>query len=86
MTKKRSLDDCLSRPPTTTGPRVLWGSKEIGEYLRIHPVTMRKWVKTKGLPAALGPKATYFTTTSLIDHWIVTLRSVQAERKKKLMK
>ena len=82
---RRSVKDCLSRPPTTTGPRVLWSSREIGKYLRIHPVTVRKWIQTKGLPAALGPKAKYFTTTSLIDHWIITLRQYQLEKKKILM-
>lgn len=30
---RRSDCDILSRTTTTTGPRVLWGTEEIGEYL-----------------------------------------------------
>lgn len=79
---RRAENDILARPLTTTGPRVLLGTREIGEYLRIHPITAWKWIKKKGLPAAQGYKGQWFTTTSLIDHWILTMRLIQLERKK----
>jgi hypothetical protein len=79
---RRSDCDILSRPPTTTGPRVLWGTEEIGEYLRVHRLTAWRWIKKRGLPAAQGYKGKWFSTTSLIDIWIVTLRQIQLERKK----
>ncbi len=77
---KRSTQDILSRQLTTTGPRVLWGTQEIAEYLRVHRVTAHRWIKKKGLPAAQGYKGKFFSTTSLIDHWIVTMRQIQLER------
>ena len=80
---RRSDHDILSsRPPTTTGPRVLWGTEQIGEYLRIHRLTAWRWIKKRGLPAAQMHKGKWLTTTSLIDHWIVTMRQIQLERKK----
>ncbi len=77
---RRSDFDTLSRSPTTTGPRVLWGTHEIAEYLRVHRATANQWIKKKGLPAAQGYKGKFFSTTSLIDHWIVTMRQIQLER------
>ena len=79
---RRSDCDILSRTLTTTGPRVLWGTEEIGEYLRVHRLTAWRWIKKRGLPAAQGYKGKWFSTTSLIDHWIVTMRQIQLEQKK----
>jgi hypothetical protein len=76
---KMSKSDILS----TTAPRVLWGTREIAQYLRVHRVTISRWISKKGLPVAQGPKLKYFTTTSLIDTWIVTLRKIQLEKEQK---
>ncbi len=83
---KRSESDTLSIPPTTTGPRVLWGTKEIAQYLRVHRITVSRWIQKKGLPAAQGPKLIWFSTTSLLDHWILTLRQIQLEKEQKRKK
>ncbi len=77
---KRSNQDILSRPVTTTGPRVLWSTSEIAKYLRVHRITVSRWIQKKGLPAAQGPKLKWFSTTSLIDNWIITLRQIQLEK------
>ncbi len=82
MMGKRSIHNILTRETTTTGPRVLLGTHEIADYLRVHRVTAHRWIKKKRLPAAQGYKNKHFSTTSLIDCWIVTMRKIQLERKK----
>ncbi len=79
---RRSDRDILSRTPTTTAPKVLWGTEEIGAYLRVHRLTVSRWIQKRGLPAAQMHKGKWLTTTSLIDHWIITMRQIQLEKKK----
>ncbi len=78
---RRSDQEILSKHPTTTA-RTLWGLEEIGAYLRIHPLTACRWIKKRGLPAAQMYKGKWLTSTSLLDHWIITMRQIQLERKK----
>lgn len=54
------------------GPRILSGLAAIGEYLRVSPRTVRRWVTQHGLPAMRYPARKYTTSTALIDLWILT--------------
>ncbi len=79
---RRSDTDILLNPPTKVAPKVLWGTEEIGAYLRVHRLTVSRWIQKRGLPAAQMHKGKWLTTTSLVDHWIITTRQIQIKRKK----
>lgn len=64
----------------TPSTRMLRGLDEIGAYLRVHRRTAWRWIKNYGLPAMQSPGRVWITTTSLIDLWILSCRSIQLGR------
>ena len=65
--------------PTT---RTLVGLEEIGDYLRVHRRTARRWILERALPSMQTPAGTWITTTSLIDLWIVAVSEARWDKQK----
>ena len=63
--------------PSTT---LLRGLEEIARYLKVSRRTAWRWIKDYGLPAMQSPGRVWLTTTSLIDLWILSCRSIQLRR------
>ena len=59
----------------TPSTRVLRGLDQIAAYLHVSRSTAYRYVENYGLPAMR--LSCYVTTTSLIDLWIISVRSAQ---------
>lgn len=57
---------------------MLYGLREMAQYMRKHPMTVWRWVHREAFPAAKTPDGRLMTTTTLIDNWI--LSRAQMER------
>jgi hypothetical protein len=60
--------------PTT---RVLRGLDESAAYLKVHRRTAWRWIRDYDLPAMQAPSGTWFTSTNLIDLWIIAAGKAQ---------
>jgi len=47
---------------------------QIARYLKVSPRTVSRWIHDHGLLVVQGPSAAYWTSTSLIDLWLLALR------------
>lgn len=63
----------------TPSTRILRGLDEIAAYLKVHRRTAWRWIKDYDLPAMQAPSGTWFTSTSLIDLWIIAASKAQRQ-------
>lgn len=61
---------------------IVYGAQRIADLCGVSRVTMYKWIKTRGFPAAKAPSGQYMTTKGLIDAWVLTLKGLQDEQRK----
>ena len=61
-------------------PEVLVGAREVGGYLRMHPVTVRKMFREFQLPGRKDARGRWTTTRRLIDRWILESVALRRER------
>jgi hypothetical protein len=61
----------------TPSTRILRGLDEIAAYLKVHRRTIRRWIDDSGLPAMQSPSGAWFTSTSLLDLWIIAASKAQ---------
>ncbi len=58
-------------------PEVLIGAKEIGGYLRLHPVTVRRMMRDGRLPAQKDSRKRWMTTKSILEKWMLQVMKLQ---------
>jgi excisionase family DNA binding protein len=63
----------------TPSTRILRGLDEIAAYLKVHRRTTWRWIRDYGLPAMQAPSGTWFTSTSLVDLWIIAASKAQRQ-------
>lgn len=51
--------------------------REIGAYCRRHPATVKRWIETRGFPAARLPDGRWTTSEALIDGWLLARARIQ---------
>ena len=72
------------RPDGQPWPEVLLGAEEIGGYLRIHPVTVRRMIRDGRLPAEKDSRKRWMTTKSILEKWMLQgmkLQKLQREER-----
>ena len=50
-------------------PEVLWTAEELSKYLRVHKVTIYRWVTRRQIPFMMLPHGVRFRK-SAIDRWL----------------
>ena len=73
----------LRRADRYKDPGMLIGIRSICGYTRISPHTFYAWTADHDFPATRAPGGRWCTSKSLIDDWIVGLRTVQRTEKQK---
>ncbi len=77
------------RPDGQPWPEVLIGAEEIGGYLRLHPVTVRRMICDGRLPAEKDSRKRWRTTKSILEKWMLRgmkLQKVQREERQRATK
>jgi hypothetical protein len=59
---------------------MLYGLREIAEYMRYSEDTIAKWAKKHAFPIIKTPDGLYMSSTELIDRWILARWKVQQDR------
>ncbi len=77
------------RPDGHPWPEVLIGAEEIGGYLRLHPVTVRRMIRDGRLPAEKDSRKRWRTTKAILEKWMLRgmkLQKVQREERQRAAK
>ena len=56
---------------------VIRGTRSIGRYCGVTPVTVLRWINLHGFPVCKRPDGSYMTTEKLINDWVLARRAEQ---------
>jgi excisionase family DNA binding protein len=57
----------------------LHGLAEIAAYLRVSRSTVHRWITDYQMPAVKAPSGRYMVTESMLEQWMMNLRTVQVQ-------
>ena len=66
----------------TQSSKVWRGLDEIAAYLQVSRRAVHRWIHAHGFLAIRDPSDAYWTTTSLIDLWVLAIHKIELQARK----
>ncbi len=81
MTYKKRIKTIVDGPYVDR--TILIGAELIADYVQMKHETVKRWRRKEAFPMAKMPDGRWFTSTELIDRWILARMYAQDAREKK---